>query len=137
LKLNDLFLRIWLVFYFHQNFTRFWNAYNTEASPLVTIEKSPLVFAIPKLPPRIDPDDIQELTSCDSKSNFTLLKGGSLLAITSLDGNCVVLYKHQLTLPTLSLMCRDVIRKAVDDRTAGLTGLPIPNVLKNYLNYYQ
>ncbi len=70
-----------------------------------------------------------------SSHAFTMCKGGRWIGVTSLNSDALVLYTMNSRVPTLGQMCRDAVRKSIAHIQKGVDLLPIPETLKDYLNY--
>ncbi len=55
--------------------------------------------------------------------------------MASEDHNAIRIFDLELDVPKLSDLCRNVIRKCIAHQLGGVDQLPVPQTIKNFVNY--
>lgn len=131
----------------------------------IEVEHPPILpfrAAVPARPLKVIPDLTVDLLDNNSQYSLTMSKGGQWIGVSSINGDSFTIFEVQRPVPTLASFCRNAARRAlashlsrhvvkeakdlfnpmrntpIDTDRSDLNGvekLPVPNVIKDFLNY--
>lgn len=114
---------------------QFWNP--TKTTPDVDHPELPFRVTVPRLPLRVNSELTLELEAVGGGHSFTACKGGKWIGVASNRHDTVRIYELELTVPKLSDLCRNVVRRSIafPSKDGGVDALPVPQTIKNFVNY--